>query len=152
MPSNDFTRDRPSNTGKRQDDPGEGEQNAQAGTCKAIRDVRLAHESYETNKCHGSSESRKERKDCACKRPIEHDNEYPTGLDRDWIGPIDSHPRQLDGQQTQRASKNVEEHASSLIVSAQVVSLKIVVSLLLRPPSDQDREYCRWQENEQDDG
>src|SRR5256712_9204616 len=150
MPPNNFTRDRPPNTGKRQDGPGEREQNAQTGTCKAIRDVRLAHESYETNKCHGSSESRKERKDCACERPVEHDNEYPTGLDRDRISPIDTHPRQLDGQQGQRASENVEEYARSLILSAQVVSLKIVVSLLLRPSSDQNRKYCRWQENEQD--
>src|SRR6266568_9684056 len=101
MPSKNSTRDRPSNTGECQDDPCEGEQDAQAGICKTIRDVRLAHESYETNKCHDSSESRKERKDCACERPVEHDSEYPTGLDRDWISPIDSHPRQLDGQQGQ---------------------------------------------------
>src|SRR5260370_39479041 len=98
MPSKNSTRDRPPDTGKCQDGPGEGEQDAQAGVCKTIRDVRLAHESYETNKCHSSSESRKERKDCACKRPVEHDSEYPTRLDGNRIHSVDSHPRQLDRQ------------------------------------------------------
>src|SRR5436853_7632392 len=111
MPSNDFTRDRPSNTGKRQDDPGEGEQNAQAGTCKTIRDVRLAHESYETNKCHASAESRKERKDCACDAPAEHGTEYPTGLPRAGTGPIQSNPRRLAGQKAGGATETVDEPA-----------------------------------------